>query len=222
MKGRSVIVAVVMVLGLSGLGWAAPRFTINDRNPEAELPSVDERVARPREFERFVQDLLERAALATKRGDHLAAARYYSAVARVLPDRVVGFSGLCRSLEALGEGEGAIEACGDALAKEGLTADDVVHHAHLVLGKSGPLSRDDRTNVEEEIRYLRGLADGRTSADQLSGELAARSEPSDLHLMAGGMPSPVRRLLGDSELMLLVLLIVGALLLRRSLLSARA
>jgi hypothetical protein len=221
MKGRSVIVAAVMVMSLTGVASASLRFTVNDRNPEAELPAVEERAAHPREFDRFVEELLDRAAQSTRRGDHLAAARYYSAVARVVPDRVTGFAGLCRSLEALGELEGAIEACADVLAKEGLTSADVVRHARLVLGKSGPLSRDDRANIEEEIRYLRGLADGREPADQLTGELAARTEQTEMRIMSSGMPSPVRRLLGDSELMLAVLLIVGALLLRRSLLGAR-
>src|SRR4051812_47488329 len=153
---------------------ATPRFTINDRNPEQNIPTDGQRRASPHLFRRFLQDLIDRAAAATSRGDHLAAARYYSALAKAEPAESFGFVQLCASLEALGEMEGAMEACGDALARSGASVDDFAHYVHLVLGKGGALNATERARVEEQIRRLRRNENGRVAADQLQCELAQR------------------------------------------------
>jgi hypothetical protein len=174
--------AAVLALTLFSLpvsSWAAPidvtpHFAINDRNPEENIPTEAQRRASPHQFRQFLQDLIERAGSATRRGDHLAAARYYSALAKAEPTQSFGFSQLCQSLESLGEMEGAMEACGDALSRSGASVDDFSHYVHLVLGKSGPLNVTERTRVEDQIRRLRRNEGGRVAADQLQCELAQR------------------------------------------------
>jgi hypothetical protein len=151
-----------------------PHFAINDRNPEENIPSEAQRRGYPHQFRQFLEDLIERAAAATRRGDHLAAARYYSALAKAEPTESFGFAQLCHSLESLGELEGAMEACGDALSRSGAGVEDIAHYAHLVLGKSGPLNGTERVRVEDQIRRLRRHDDGRVAADQLQCELAQR------------------------------------------------
>src|SRR3954454_9322493 len=111
----AVLALIIFTLPVSA--WAAtmdgtPNFAINDRNPEENIPSEAQRRASPPQFRQFLQELIERAGAATRRGDHLAAARYYSALAKAEPTQSFGFSQLCQSLEALGETEGAVEACG--------------------------------------------------------------------------------------------------------------
>lgn len=172
--------AAVLALMLFSLpAWAAPsteapRFPINDRNPEENIPGEAQRKARPHDFREFLRELIERASAATERGDHLAAARYYSALAKAQPGESLGFSQLCRSLESLGELEGAMDACGDALSRAGVGVDDVSHYVRLVLGKGGPLSGTERARVDDQIRRLRHLEGGRVAADQLQCELAQR------------------------------------------------
>src|SRR5688572_16353977 len=110
---NSLSVVMLMVAVLAPPAWAAasdsPRFVINDRNPEANLPSEAQRKANPQQFRLFLQELIDRAGAATRRGDHLTAARYFSAVAKAEPQQSFGFAQLCQSLAALGELEGAIE-----------------------------------------------------------------------------------------------------------------
>jgi hypothetical protein len=278
---RASVVALIALTSLPSFVGAAhadatPRFAINDRNPEENIPTEAQRKASPHLFRRFLQDLIDRGAAAASRGDHLAAARYYSALAKAEPSESFGFVQLCGSLETLGELEGAIEACGDALARSGAGIDDFSHYVHLVLGKSGPLNATERARVEEQIRRLRHNEGGRVAADQLQCELAQRVGDTtlleectaSLAAVAAGDPKTIafewalamdrrehgraaelierarraglapqllrdmelatsavspgwRQLAGDVRLMLLVFLVAGALLLRRSLLSQR-
>lgn len=176
-RNRPYMVALI-AFALVTPAWAASaessRFTINDRNPEANLPSEAQRKASPEHFRLFLQELIERAGAATRRGDHLSAARYYSALAKAEPRQSFGFSQLCQSLASLGELEGAMEACADALAREGASIDDFTRYVHLVLGKSGPLNATERARVESQIARLRRTEGGRLPAEQLQCELGLR------------------------------------------------
>jgi hypothetical protein len=174
-RARRTTVSVVALGLFATVAWAAPaRFTIDDRNPEANLPSEVQRRANPNQFQLFLQELIDRARNATTRGDHLSAARYYSALAKAQPTRSAGYSLLCQSLEALGELEGAMDACADALSREGVTIDDFTRYIHLVLGKSGPLNATERARVETQISHLRHAQGGRLAAEQLQCELGLR------------------------------------------------
>jgi hypothetical protein len=173
---RSVVTLTVVLL--APFAWAAPeltgRFAIIDRNPEENLPTEAQRRSNPRLFRLFLQELIERAGVATQRGDHLGAARYYSALAKAEPEQSFGFSQLCQSLAALGEREGAMDACADALSKTGVTVEDFTRYVHLVLGKSGPLNVTERTRVESQIAHLKRTEGGRLAAEQLQCELGLR------------------------------------------------
>lgn len=192
-KPQRNLVSVVFLtaLALGPPAWASaesPRFAINDRNPEENLPSEVQRRNNPQQFRLFLRDLIERAGEATRRGDHLAAARYYSALAKAEPRQSFGFAQLCQSLAALGELEGAIEACADALSREGTSIEDFTRYVHLVLGKSGPLNATERTRVEGQIARLRGTEGGRLAADQLQCELGVRlNEVSILEECTAGL-----------------------------------
>ena len=166
---------LTLILCLAPAAWGAPgSFAINDRNPEANLPSEVQRKANPHQFQLFLQDLIDRGRAATARGDHLSAARYYSALAKAEPTQSLGFSQLCQSLESLGELEGAMDACADALSRTGVTVDDFTRYVHLALGKSGPLNAIERGRVEAQIARLRHSEGGRLAAEQLKCELGLR------------------------------------------------
>jgi hypothetical protein len=176
MKPALVLALTLCAVCFGRVASAEPstRFVINDRNPEENLPGEAQRKANPHQFRLLLQELIDRASAATQRGDHLTAARYYSALAKAKPGESLGHARLCRSLESLGELEGAMEACADALAGEGATIDDFTHYVRLVLGKSGPLNATERARVETQIGRLRRTEGGRLAADQLQCELGMR------------------------------------------------
>src|SRR5690349_6017232 len=88
-------------------GPAAPRadlnskFSIDDAHPERSLPTPEQAMKNPIEMGYLMMDLIARAEAASQRGDHGVAVRYYSAVARAVPDRSISFSKLCTAYEAL-------------------------------------------------------------------------------------------------------------------------
>src|SRR6185295_19190649 len=73
-------------------------FPIDLANPEASVPDVAKRNAKPLEFGYYLQDLIALGDDAMKRGDHGAAAHFFSAFAMAVPDRSVAFSKLCEAL----------------------------------------------------------------------------------------------------------------------------
>jgi hypothetical protein len=170
-----VAAAVAALVGVAGSARAAEwGFLIDDHNPELLVPDEQQRAANPREFEHFTQELRARGEAASRRGDHLAAARYWSALAKAVPDRSLAYARLCRSLEALGEREGALDACADALARYGVTVDDFAHFVRLVLASPGNLTAADRRLVDDQIGMLRRNPAGTEVAEQLQCELAVR------------------------------------------------
>jgi hypothetical protein len=168
-----VLVAALTALAPRPAPAAELHFVIDDHNPEASLPDEQQREAHPRALHQLVRELTARGEAATQHGDHLAAARYYSALAQVMPDRSLAYARLCHALDILGEREGAIDACADALARDGVTIDDFMHYVRLILGKAslGPV---DRRNVDTQIAFLEGLPGGGPSAAQLRCELGTR------------------------------------------------
>jgi hypothetical protein len=166
--------AFVTLVVISAPASAEVRFLIDDRNPEASLPDEAQREAHPRALRQLQRDLIARGEGASQRGDHLAAARYYSALAQVVPDGSLPYARLCHALEVLGEREGAIDACADALARDGVTVDDFMHYVRLILGKPGALGPIDRRNVDTQIALLAGLPGGGRASAQLQCELGTR------------------------------------------------
>jgi hypothetical protein len=167
------VVAALTALAPRSARAAEVRFSIDDHNPEGNLPTEQQREAHPRALHQLVRELTMRAEAATQQGDHLAAARYYSALAQVMPDRSLPFARLCHALDVLGEREGAIDACADALARDGVTVDDFMHYVRLILGKA-TLTAVDRRNVDAQIGLLQGLPGGGPAAAQLQCELGTR------------------------------------------------
>lgn len=171
---RAALLAFTGLVGMSAPAAAEIRFLIDDHNPEASLPDEAQREAHPRALRQLQHELTARGEIATSRGDHLAAARYYSALAQVVPDRALPYARLCHALEVLNEREGAIDACADALARDGVTVDDFAHYVRLILSKPGVLGAIDRRNVDAQIGLLSGLPGGSRVAAQLQCELGTR------------------------------------------------
>jgi tetratricopeptide (TPR) repeat protein len=152
------------------------KFTIDDANPEASLPSPDELVKAPLELGYLIQELGGRAASAAKRKDHAAAARYYKALAKVSPGAPFAPRKLCEELEAAGDIPTAIAACRTVITLDGATSDDFVRFVHVSLAKEGKPSPMEQKELEAVIAHLAGNANVGTIPATLRCEVALRVE----------------------------------------------
>jgi len=171
--GGAVIARTTDAAGLTPLASA---FPIDHANPEASIPSVTARNAKPLEFGYFLQDLVTFAEAAGRAGDHVSEARYYRAFTAAVPDAVAGFSRLCQSLESARQRDDALVACRKALGLGGATLEDHVRFVHLVLAKPGPLGPGEQDDVNAVIAHLRQSPDTRVAASHLQCELGVHLE----------------------------------------------
>ncbi len=180
-RTRAPVVLRALVVG--ALLLASPRlshatvaepFSIDDAHPDHDVPTPAQADARPLDFAYYLQEVSTRADAATRRGDHAAAARYYRALARAVPDSALPAQKLCASLVALGETDDAIAACQDALGLPGVRVEDFGRFADLVLGKSAP-SAAELHDVEAAARHLAGQPDSRRAGLQLECRLGVRT-----------------------------------------------
>jgi tetratricopeptide (TPR) repeat protein len=149
-------------------------FAINDANPEASVPSVEARNAAPLEMATFIMELGERADRAQKRGDHAAAARYYTALVMSVPDRAQGYAKLCRAHEAAGDRPNALKACARALRLPGVTLADFSEYAQLVLSERGEISPDRIKDLDALLAHLQTQVPGSLLPAQLRCDIGVR------------------------------------------------
>jgi len=147
-------------------------FPIDLANPEASVPDVAKRNAKPLEFGYYLQDLIALGDDAMKRGDHGAAAHFFRAFAMAVPDRSVAFSKLCEALEAGGQRQAAEQACRDALGRPGIELGDYARFVRLLLAKPGALAAADVEDIEQIVAHLRESPATRLSGAQLECEYA--------------------------------------------------
>jgi hypothetical protein len=197
MRSRSLgrIAGVVGLVMVMGVGWAAgaepqavvrspaaappapfvhPQFVLNDADPEASVPPAVQRNANPLQFGYFLQDLLDRAAAATKQGDTAAAIRYQRAIAKAVPERALAFSRLCALYESTGQRQAAIKACRGAVDRAGVVVDDYVRYVRLLLGSSGALAQADAEEVRAVVAHLRSQPGTGGTAGELQRQLVSR------------------------------------------------
>jgi hypothetical protein len=162
--------------GAAAIQTLSSAFQINHANPEASIPDVKARNAKPIEFGYFLQDLVTYAQAAARAGDHLSESRYYRAFIKAVPDSRAGFARLCQSLDAAHQREEALAACKQALGLAGATVEDSVRFVHLVLGKPGNLAAPELDDVNAVIANLRGSPQTRVAASHLECELGVHLE----------------------------------------------
>ncbi len=150
------------------------QWPIDDADPMASVPTAAQRDANPLEYGYFLMDLSDRADQASKRGDHAAAARYWLALAKAVPDRSTGYSKACDSYEALGDWEKALATCKTALYKSGVLVKDYARFFTLVLQKKGSLELSEIQDLDKILQHLRKMDAGRSVADELNCDLGVR------------------------------------------------
>jgi hypothetical protein len=155
-------------------GWLS-KWPIDDAHPEAAIPPENERNADPLQFGYWLQDLTWKAERSSAHGDHAAAARYYHALAVAVPDRAVGFLKECEEHEALGHRDEAVEACGQALLRDGLTVHDYDHFVQLELGQPRPLTEKETAALAQVIAHMKEDPAGRDAAADVECQVGART-----------------------------------------------
>jgi tetratricopeptide (TPR) repeat protein len=155
-------------------GWLST-WPVDDDSPENSIPSEKDRNADPLQFGYWIQDVALKAEHASKRGDHAAAARFYAALAKAVPDRAISFIKMCDEYEAMGDRDRAANSCGDALLRDGLTVKDYVHFVTLVLDKPGPLDDKERAALAAVLQHMKGESAGREAEADLQCRVGVRT-----------------------------------------------
>ncbi|MES1205399.1 MAG: hypothetical protein ABUS79_05630, partial [Pseudomonadota bacterium] len=135
-------------------GQLSSKFRVDDRSPEESVPTTKERDGDPLEYGYFLQDLIFRAENARRASDYAAVIRYYRAVAKAVPETATAWSKLCEAYEIVQDRDRAIRACQYALVRKGVELPDYTRYVHLLLGKDGPLSAEDRKEVMGVFAHL--------------------------------------------------------------------
>jgi tetratricopeptide (TPR) repeat protein len=154
------------------------KFSIDDSDPEASVPTPQQAARQPLEMGYHLMLLSERADAATNRGDHAAAAKYWRAIAKAVPERSLSFSRMCRSYEAAGDYVSAIESCRTALGKAGSTLQDNLQFVRLVLekrqGALQPRDIEDIDAVSVHLEHELASKQGALVANRLRCQLGVR------------------------------------------------
>jgi tetratricopeptide (TPR) repeat protein len=155
-------------------GWLS-KWPVNDDDPASSIPSSKERDADPLQFGYWIQDLIMKAEHASKRGDHAQSAKFWSALEVAVPDRAVSFTKACDEYEAAGDTDKAIDACGQALLRDGLTVKDYTHFVHVVIDKPGPISPKETAALGQVLDHMKADDAGRAAAVELECEVGVRT-----------------------------------------------
>ena len=152
-------------------------FAIDDDDPVSSVPTNAEAMKQPLQMGYLIMLLTERADAATKRGDHAAAAKFWAAIAKAVPDRSLAYTRMCKSYEAAGDMVNALSTCREALAKPGVTVVDNLDYVRLQLAKAGSLSASEIADVESVAQHLEhelGSPKGSIQAAHIRCQLGSR------------------------------------------------
>lgn len=147
---------------------------IDEQNPEGNIPTEEQRNRNPVEFGYWLQDLAAMAQKASKRGDHLVAIKFFTAMAKAVPDRPVSYRRLCDEYNAAGMGDKAIEACGSVLLLKDITLDDYARYMTLIVTKPGNLSRREVDSLTGLVEHLKHEPSARDSYYEIECSVAVR------------------------------------------------
>lgn len=92
-------------------GDLSSKFPIDEDDPIASVPSVEQRNADPLEFGYWLQDMVHRADVPFQEGKWGEAIKYYEALRVALPETAINYSKLCTAYENLGDLANAEASC---------------------------------------------------------------------------------------------------------------
>ncbi len=180
-RGTVAVAGALVVLAMFGARTASAddhpglsKYPVDDKDPSSTIPTEEQRSKNPVEMGYWLMDLAEKATRASKKGDHEAAARYYTAMSKAVPDKPVSFVHLCSEYEALGNTDMALQSCRAALFLQPVTVDDYVHYLRILVGRPEKLTSQDIAAAADVIKHLREDPAGRAQGNEWECQLAVR------------------------------------------------
>lgn len=155
-------------------------WTIDDQDPEKSIPTPAMAQKDPLEMGYWLMDLTYKAQQAAKRGDHEAAVRYFSAMAKAVPNRSVAYSKLCREYLMIGDQVKAFPNCAAAVSLPGAKMDDYTQYVGLVLSTSGTLTDKRLASLNVVVERMRAMPKGTPGVDEIECAIGARTADKDL------------------------------------------
>jgi tetratricopeptide (TPR) repeat protein len=153
---------------------ALSTWRLNDTDPESSVPTPEQRDSNPLNYGYFIMDVTARAEKAVQRGDHQAAVKYFRALAKAVPNRSIAFTKLCISYQAMGDLKDALESCQTALGREGVTDQDYLRYAQLVVEQKPDFGKGDIADLDAIVQHLRSNLPSNSTADEIECDLGLK------------------------------------------------
>ncbi|MES1175760.1 MAG: hypothetical protein ABUL62_15670 [Myxococcales bacterium] len=152
------------------------QFAINYDDPEAKIPTTQERNANALEFGYFLQDLSAEALKAERKKDYRTAVKFWRASAKAVPDEAIAFSRACRDYQILEEREHGMEYCGKALGLHGSTVEDFLRFSELVVSSPLALTDAEAQDLDAAVKHLDAQPDAQAAAAVVECQLGVKLE----------------------------------------------
>ena len=170
------------------------KFVLDQKDPVASLPSLEERQKEPLDFGYWLMEASERGSVALQAGRFSEAIPYFQALALAVPQRATAHSKLCESYIGDGHLEQAFEACRETL--DGVTVADYLRFVRLRLVMSTRLSSQEAAEIDEIFAHLRTSGVKDPQLHELSCEVGVRTQDAarlqscvtELERVAPGQP----------------------------------
>jgi tetratricopeptide (TPR) repeat protein len=162
--------------GVPGVTKGFSKWGINHADPMSSVPTTEQRDANPLEYGYFLMDVTEAGDRAMQNKDYAAAAKYYQALAKAVPDAGRGFAKVCEAFEALGNRRKALEYCTLAIALRGVRLVDYGRYARVMLSKPEPLTPAEVAELAQVNTHLQSIEGGPDLAQSIDCEIGVRNE----------------------------------------------
>jgi hypothetical protein len=137
------------------LDWQlSKQYPIDEDNPEMAVPNKRQRDRNPIEYGYLLQDLIEGAAMAKKRGDYYGVIRYDRALVKAVPERAKSWALLCEAYATVNDHVRASKACGTALSLPGVELQDYTRYVRETLSLPGKPAPETVTKLKEVLDHL--------------------------------------------------------------------
>jgi hypothetical protein len=155
-------------VGVPGVG------KIDPADPGKSIPTPEQQMRDPIRYGMLLQDMLAGAREAERTKDYATAANYYRALTKAVPTAYAP-GRLCETLTQLGDPQGALNACREAVVREGVTVGDYDRLAGLLMQGPDPLPKDVRAELDGVVQHVKShRGEGGIGAEQFLCRVGAR------------------------------------------------